>query len=143
MPKPKQIVWSIEEHTKAKHRILRGYLDAWLPIMSQHNGRLVYVDGFAGPGIYAGGEPGSPIIALKSFLDHSSRQKIRSELVFVFIEEDQQRVDRLKEEVRKLGEIPANVKIEIYHGVYQEIFGKALNQLEEKQKGACAYLRLH
>ena len=50
MAKPVETVWSIEEHTKAKHRILRGYLDAWLPIMSAHNGRLAYIDGFAGPG---------------------------------------------------------------------------------------------
>jgi hypothetical protein len=28
MAKPVETVWSIEEHTKAKRRILRGYLDA-------------------------------------------------------------------------------------------------------------------
>lgn len=67
MAKPTETVWRIEAHTNAKHRILRGYLDAWLPIMSANNGRLVYIDGFAGPGVYADGEPGSPIIALKSY----------------------------------------------------------------------------
>ena len=32
---------------------------------------LLYVDGFAGPGEYDGGEPGSPIVALNAILDHS------------------------------------------------------------------------
>jgi len=122
MARPMETVWPIEGHTKAKHRILRGYLDAWLPIMSQHNGRLVYVDGFAGPGIYAGGEPGSPIIALKAFLEHKYRERIASELVYVFIEENKERVESLREEVRKLGELPPNVKIEIDFGTYEGDF---------------------
>jgi three-Cys-motif partner protein len=134
MARPMETVWPIERHTKAKHRILRGYLDAWLPIMSQRNGRLVYVDGFAGPGIYAGGEPGSPIIALKSFLEHKYRERITSELVYVFIEENKERVERLREEVRKLGELPANVKIKVDFGTYEETFGQTLDQLEGEGK---------
>lgn len=54
MPKPRETVWEMEPHTQAKHEILRGYLSAWLPIMSKYNERLVYVDGFAGPGVYRG-----------------------------------------------------------------------------------------
>ena len=50
MAKPAETAWRIEAHTKAKHRILRGYLDAWLLIMSANNGRLVYIDGFVGAG---------------------------------------------------------------------------------------------
>ena len=72
--------WDIEPHTIAKHRILRSYLDAWLPIMTRWNGRVVYVDGFAGPGQYKGGEEGSPVIALKAAVEH--RQTMKSEVVF-------------------------------------------------------------
>jgi hypothetical protein len=46
-----ETVWKIDPHTQAKHRILQRYLQAWLPIMSKYNGRLVIVDGFAGPGV--------------------------------------------------------------------------------------------
>ncbi len=63
--------WKIEDHTRAKHRVLRSYLDAWIPIMGyqskkayQSDGmppRLLLVNGFAGPGTYEGGEPGSPL----------------------------------------------------------------------------------
>jgi three-Cys-motif partner protein len=85
MAKPPETIWPIEEHTKAKHRILRRYLDAWLPIMSSRNRRLIYIDGFAGPGVYAGGEPGSPIIALNAYLEHKYRDRITAELVYAFI----------------------------------------------------------
>ena len=135
MAKPTETVWRIEEHTKAKHRILRGYLDAWLPIMSARNGRLVYIDGFAGPGIYAGGEPGSPIIALNSFLEHTARHRITSELVYAFIEENKDRVEQLNKEVDKLRpNLPANVKISIELGTFEDTFGQTLDHIEEEGK---------
>jgi three-Cys-motif partner protein len=135
MAKPTETVWRIEAHTKAKHRILRGYLDAWLPIMSANNGRLIYIDGFAGPGVYADGEPGSPIVALKSFLEHKYREKITAELVYIFIEENRDRAERLNSEVDKLrSQFPANVKIDIQLGAYQDIFGEALDDIEKAGK---------
>jgi hypothetical protein len=62
--------------------------------MSKYNGRLVYVDGLAGPGIYEGGEPGAPIIALNAYLQHAYWERIDSELVYVFTEEDHERAER-------------------------------------------------
>ena len=60
-------VWELEDHTAAKHEILRRYLAAWFPILSSsgYNRRGLFIDGFAGPGIYSKGELGSPIIALR------------------------------------------------------------------------------
>lgn len=78
MPKPRETVWTLEDHTLAKHRILRGYLEAWLPIMGSWCPRLVLVDGFAGPGIYKKGEPGSPIVMLNAYLKHTARDRIRA-----------------------------------------------------------------
>src|SRR6266511_1485372 len=97
--------WSIPEHTRAKHIILRRYLDAWFPIMATQSQRLVYIDGFAGPGRYADGDDGSPIIALKAALAQPRLQA--TELVFLFIELDPVRKANLDEEVTRLG-LPAN-----------------------------------
>ena len=70
------VIWPIEPHTKAKHGILRRYLQAWFPIIAfSGSPRLVYVDGFAGPGEYDGGEEGSPAIAMRTLIEHKSRQK--------------------------------------------------------------------
>lgn len=125
-------VWSMEPHTAAKHRILQKYLQAWFPIMSAspHGKRLVYIDGFAGPGVYAGGEPGSPIIALRAFLDHQLRRLITGELIYVFIEEDRKRADRLREEVKALGDLPDQVKWDVIRGSYETEFGAVLDHLE-------------
>ena len=67
-------IWSAEQHTVAKHRILQEYLSAWMPILSHQSvkvsatrGSIKYIDGFAGPGIYDRGEKGSPVLALVPF----------------------------------------------------------------------------
>jgi three-Cys-motif partner protein len=82
-------VWHIDPHTQVKHAILRKYWEAWLPIMTKFNQRVLYIDGFAGPGRYAEGEDGSPLIALKSARDHIARPK--EEVAFIFIEKDEKR----------------------------------------------------
>jgi hypothetical protein len=40
--------------------------------------RLLLVDGFAGPGRYATGEPGSPLIMLDALLSHQSFDELAS-----------------------------------------------------------------
>jgi three-Cys-motif partner protein len=87
-------VWPADRHTLAKHSILKAYLDAWMPILSRQSahfeakhGRstwkdVLFVDAFAGPGEYEGGEPGSPIIALRAAANHLVRFPIPVRLVF-------------------------------------------------------------
>ena len=80
-------VWKIEEHTKAKHEILKRYLGAWFPILSTYSDRIIYLDGFAGPGVYEGGEDGSPVIALQTAVNHVLAPRFK-EITFFFIEKD-------------------------------------------------------
>ncbi|MGE3956437.1 MAG: three-Cys-motif partner protein TcmP [Vicinamibacterales bacterium] len=84
-------VWEAEPHTLAKHGILKSYLDAWAAILSNqpYGAELLFVDGFAGPGEYVKGEPGSPLVALNSILDHS--RTLPKKIRFKFIELDQKR----------------------------------------------------
>ena len=131
MSAPVDTLWELEEHSKAKHEILRRYLSAWLPIMSKFNSRLVLVDGFAGPGRYATGEDGSPLVMLNAFLEHDYRDKIKSELVFLFIEEREDRAAYLQEEVTKL-DLPENVKWEVISGNFEQIFGAQIKLLQEQ-----------
>ncbi|HZX45459.1 MAG TPA: three-Cys-motif partner protein TcmP [Candidatus Nanoarchaeia archaeon] len=65
MAKGTGTLWPITPHTQAKHIILQKYLGAWIPIISKYNGKVIYVDGFSGPGEYRDGELGSPLIAIK------------------------------------------------------------------------------
>lgn len=142
---PQETLWKMEPHTAAKHSILRGYLDAWLPIMavmsarwaSDGRGRLVLLDGFCGPGRYAGGEDGSPIIMLKAFLEHARRDLIKAELVYIFIDEDRARIDHLETEIAALaaaqpdGKLPDQVRVDVIHGRYEDVFSDALDALQQ------------
>jgi three-Cys-motif partner protein len=67
---PENFFEDLAAHSRAKHDILRRYLRAWYPIMSNFakksgNNVIRYIDGFAGEGTYEnGGYYGSPLIAL-------------------------------------------------------------------------------
>jgi three-Cys-motif partner protein len=127
MAAPTTILWERDEHTAAKHRILRKYLDAWLPIMAKYNQKLLLIDGFAGPGTYLGGEDGSPRIMLKAFLEHEQRARIETrELVYFFIESHKGRADHLSGEIDRMRPLPANVTAFPIHGEYSQVMAAAL-----------------
>lgn len=110
-----QTTWGLEAHTRAKHEILRRYLEAWTAILGVSGfPRIAYVDGFAGPGVYAGGEDGSPIIALRAALQH--RSTIRSEIRFLFVEKDAARADLLRSRVESIA-LPENYLVKVVGGV--------------------------
>ena len=123
--------WPLEPHTQAKHEILKRYLQAWFPILSTYNGRIIYIDGFAGPGEYSNGEYGSPIIAINTAKEHKSKQK--SEIVFLFIEAETKRVDHL-ENILKTINLPENIKYEVFNSKFDETLTSILNRVEEKGK---------
>ncbi len=111
MAAPKTTVWPLEPHTRAKHEILRLYLQAWAPILSLGGfPTIAYVDGFAGPGVYAGGEDGSPVIALKVALEHAER--IKGTLLFLFVEKDRDRAAKLDEIANGMG-LPKHFHVKV------------------------------
>src|SRR6266699_5439259 len=113
MSAPKTTLWAMDDHTRAKHEILRRYLEGWLPIMTSYNGRIIYLDGFAGPGEYDKGEPGSPLIAIDTFLNHTYSPIRTKEVQFFFIEQDPPRYKHLKQLLaRKVLPTTASCKIE-------------------------------
>lgn len=120
----------MEHHTEAKHSILRRYLQAWVPILTRYHGRVVYIDGFAGPGVYVGGEEGSPVIALRAALEHKDR--IQGEIRFVFIEDDRERLEVLKAEIAEV-ERPANFHVDCERGRFDETMSSFLDELEERE----------
>ncbi len=100
---PAGIEWPAPGHTLAKIAILRAYLQAWFKILGTAVPRdLLYVDGFAGPGGYAGGEDGSPMVAIKVASDArtSSGTRWRAKTVrIVLVESDAARFNALKSRI--------------------------------------------
>ena len=132
MPAPRATVWPLEPHTRAKHEILKRYLQAWTPILTQGGfPEIMYVDGFAGPGRYSEGEEGSPAIALHVALEQ--RAQIRATLRFVFVEKDGQRSRVLREIVDEL-ETPDNFQIEVYGDeTFETAFRRVLDSYHGQQ----------
>lgn len=95
--------WPLVPHTAAKLGLLGAYLEPWFAILS-HGGfpRVVYVDGFAGPGRYSGGEDGSPIVALRALAAHGN--KLQSAFEFHFVERDGRAVEALTANIEALRE---------------------------------------
>lgn len=133
-------IWPAEKHTLAKHNILTTYLKAWVPIMSRylHNlgakeQSLLFVDGFAGPGVYENDQDGSPILALKAILNHPVELPVPVRLVF--IEKNSERhqslaclINNMMEQIRRSPKIES-VHIEL--GECEQIISNWLNYREK------------
>jgi three-Cys-motif partner protein len=130
---PNEIVWTLEPHTKGKHEVLRHYLEAWFPILGLTQGRIVFIDGFAGPGQYVGGERGSPLIALDVFRRHQA--KFKAEVQFGFIEKDSKRAAHLKALIDELKpSLPLGCAVDVLPGAFDETMTGFLDVLDAQGK---------
>lgn len=127
---PNAKLWPIGPHTPGKHMVLRSYLQAWLPIMGMSNGRIIFVDGFAGPGEYEGGEDGSPIIALKALVEHASKHRINAEVVYLFVEGDKKRAKHLERLVNALQpKLPPRCQVEVVNDTFESTLTIVLDRV--------------
>lgn len=136
-------IWERTAHTFAKHQILDTYLKAWTPMMSSQSVRwgvsgteLLFVDGFAGPGWYAGGQDGSPILAIKSILSHSHDLKVP--IRFLFIEINKERHAILRDAIKAYEEQAAKChrikSITVEQGDCETVLNKMLDDLEKEKR---------
>ena len=130
---PRTTTWPLEPHTRGKHIVLQQYMGAWLPILTSWNGRVLFIDAFAGPGEYLGGEKGSPVIALRSLIDHRTRKQIQSEVKYIFIEEDTNRYEHLKSVLSDLdADLPPNCDYTVINSTFNETLTEVLDYIEEQ-----------
>ncbi|MBI1374814.1 MAG: three-Cys-motif partner protein TcmP [Phycisphaera sp.] len=101
MADPKETIYDAEPHSRAKHHILREYLKRWLPILANqsrrlglNDGRLLYVDGFAGAGEFTNNIPGSPLVAIETALTHSTNFHVPIQIKLIELRDD--RVQHLR-----------------------------------------------
>lgn len=117
--------WEIKPHTIAKHKILEAYLYQWYAKLATGFDCLTYLDGFAGPGRYAGGEDGSPLVALKSLIGHKSFAAWHStQFKFIFIESDRATYQQLQKEVDAYllsVSHPPNIHHEVHYANFSEL----------------------
>jgi three-Cys-motif partner protein len=93
---------------------------------------VVYLDGFAGPGIYAGNEDGSPIIAVRTALEHRMAERFR-EIVFWFIEKDKNRAQMLERVIQeRFPKLPSNLKCAVESAEFAPTLESTLSNLEKQ-----------
>jgi three-Cys-motif partner protein len=129
------VLWPLEPHTGAKHALLKTYLDRWFPILGRHHQRINYIDGFAGPGEYEGGEKGSPILAIESALEHVSRGSLDPQVTinFIFVESEKDHADHLRGLLSKMA-VPQQFKIAVIDGAFRDQIGGILDKIEAEKK---------
>jgi three-Cys-motif partner protein len=121
------VLWTLEPATAAKHRLYKSYFDAWWPILLQPSPRtgrswskVTFLNAFAGPGRYEGGEEGSPVFTLDRLLNVAVRRMglSRQRVHLIFIEKDRARYEHLLGELTtRFGPLPdLPVHVEVCHG---------------------------
>lgn len=122
-------------HTAAKHLLLKRYLDRWFPILGKYNQRINYIDGFAGPGEYEGGEAGSPLLAIEAAKYHVERGTLAPNvnINFIFIEADPGFASHLRNRLSGLS-CPPQFKISVVPGEYADVIGGILDRLQQEGK---------
>jgi len=128
-------IWNLDDHTRAKHEILRYYLGGWFPILARTSGRIIYLDGFAGPGIYSKGEEGSPIIALRTAYEHMLTPHKGAEIKFLFIERDPNRAEVLEQVLKeKFPALPDKINYTVISDEFERTVRELLDYLEKEEK---------
>lgn len=127
----------LEPHTEAKHRLVRQYLGAWYPIMAKYNQRVIYYDAFSGPGQYAGGEPGSPLIALDTLITHDHFNSMRgTQFHLIFNEQNKDCVAHLTGQVEQYKAAhapwPSNVLLTITNSTFIDLTTEIIDNLDER-----------
>jgi three-Cys-motif partner protein len=86
---------------------------------------ILYIDGFAGPGEYSGGEIGSPIIALDTALGY--RPPLTAKVHFLFIEKDEARAAHLREQVASRS-LPPNFRVIVDADTFEAAFERRFSE---------------
>jgi len=117
-------------HSAAKHILLKRYLDAWFPILGSAHKRINYIDGFAGPGEYEGGEDGSPIVAIKSALRHVERGTLSPDVTinFILVESRTDHLAHLQQRVGAMG-LPGSFKVRTFGEPFRDVLEPVLDDL--------------
>lgn len=135
MAAPRSTLWPREAHTEGKHLVLENYLKAWFPIlgMGNRNRRILFIDGFAGPGEYEDGAEGSPAVAMRVLAEHPA--EIKAEVVFFFIERKPDRAHHLEYLVAQWRlRLPTTAKVHVREGRFDASMTEVLDQLDEHGK---------
>lgn len=131
-------LWPAQPHTLAKIEIVRRYLFIWFSILGRnpHFTRLVYIDGFAGPGQYTNSTQSSPtaaLLAAKAAIEQAGSGLASKECCFLFVEKTKKFAESPRE-IISTKEWPREIKWKVEAGTFEEKVGGILAGLRTERK---------
>lgn len=126
---------------EVKHAILKSYLGAYFGCLGQtaYFDKLIYVDGFSGPGKHENEdgteEDGSPIVAVKTVINHMHYNKFNKPIHMYFIDAKEEYTGRLSENIVKImlekGIEQNKIIVKIFNGQFDELMDGILDEFED------------
>jgi len=131
-------LWEAPPHTLAKLEIIGRYLYLWFIIVGSkpNNRRLVYIDGFAGPGRYTNSDKSSPLVALQAAKDALTKFPSKlsaTEFYFLFVERNPKFAESLHEAISAIS-WPAQFKWNVENGSFEDKVGGILENIRREGK---------
>jgi three-Cys-motif partner protein len=119
-----------QAHHRAKHELLRRYMDVWLPKLGFTYGQVALIDGFASAGRYRDGKRGSPLIMLDAYVGRAAadRSRFKHPPHFVFIERQKRYAQHLRAEVDRYPTTHGAI-VDVIHGSYEDEFPRVVEHL--------------
>ena len=122
------------DQSRVKAELVEKYFAAWAKVLKRsvlrNNGRITYIDLFAGPGRYQDGAASVPLLILEKTL---SNKFLRQNLVTIFNDKDQNHTRRLEAEIAKL---PGIQELKYAPEIMNEEVGeKILKRFDDKSLG--------
>ena len=114
----------LKDWSARKLIIIEKYVDGFSTILGSRFRELYYVDGFAGKGIYEGGEKGSPVLIAELAQQYQNTNRPFS-LHCINIERDHNNYLNLSAETKRFGNIVKN-----YEGTFEENIEAILSQIK-------------
>lgn len=98
---PKNFFEERSEASQVKAQIVDKYFRAWASIVAPRarDGKIAYIDLFAGPGRYKDGSASVPLLVLQNAI---ASDDLRAKLVTIFNDKDENNTNTLAEEISKL-----------------------------------------
>ena len=91
------------DQSEVKARIVTKYFIAWarviMPTAAKHDGKIAYIDLYAGPGRYKDGAASTPLLVLQTAIAHPKMARM---LVSYFNDARNENTATLQEEINKL-----------------------------------------
>ena len=135
-----EIPWVIDEHTRIKHALLAKYIDPWMAIFFAvqtnlgKDQKVVYFDGFCGPGTYYNDESktdecsGSPLLVAEvanRYLDEDPKRSV----IIHCIDRNVQCTDMLKKKIDELNR--HNQDWQVHNGEFADKVKEVLDLFDQ------------